>query len=390
MKILHVVSSFKPAWQTGGTSRVAYEISKSLAEKEHEVTVFTTDRGTKKGDVPKNQRITVDNIRVYYFGNVSGYLARKKVVTPYYLPLIARKEIKGFDIIHVHEHRTIPAAIVHYYAKKHNIPYVLQTHGSLATFFQKGWLKRTYDATLGYGILQDAANVIAVTGAEAEQYKSMGVSEDRIRIIPHGVDLAEFKNLPERGEFRRKNSLGDVPRLILYLGRINKTKGLDLLVRAFADIAKLLDDIRLVIAGADDGYLRALKGLTNELRIGEKILFTGPLYGRQKLEAYVDCDVYTLPSSYEIFGITILEACACGVPVIVSDRCGLADVIDGQAGLVVPYNKDRLRDALLHMLNDDKMRLKFGKKGELLVREKFNWEKLVEQVEGVYRGILNA
>jgi glycosyltransferase involved in cell wall biosynthesis len=111
------------------------------------------------------------------------------------------------------------------------------------------------------------------------------------------------------------------------------------------------------------------------------------LYSTKRLEAYVDADVYVLPSTYEIFGITILEALACGTPVIVTDRCGIADVIDGKAGLAVPYDKDRLSDAILRMLSDDKMRQQFREKGKLLVRERYNWGKIVEQVEGLYRAV---
>jgi len=149
-----------------------------------------------------------------------------------------------------------------------------------------------------------------------------------------------------------------------------------------------LSDVRLVIVGPDDGYLPSLKKLIADLKISTKVLFTGPLYGQEKLKAYVDADVYVLPSSYEIFGITVLEACACGAPVVVTDRCGIADVIDGQAGLVVAYDKEQLQHALLHMLDDDKMRLRFGEKGKLLVREKFNCENIAEQVERVYKEIL--
>jgi len=125
-----------------------------------------------------------------------------------------------------------------------------------------------------------------------------------------------------------------------------------------------------------------------DLKISDKVLFTGPLYGQEKLQAYVDADVYVLPSVYEIFGITVLEALACGIPVIVTDRCGLADLINDQAGLVVSYSKEQLRSALRRMLDDDKMRLQFGERGKLLVSEKFNWEKIAEQVEIVYKEIL--
>ena len=200
-------------------------------------------------------------------------------------------------------------------------------------------------------------------------------------------DLSEFDNLPERGEFRTKYGLDANQKIILFLGRIHRIKGLDLLIKVFSDLAKFLDDVKLVIAGPDDGYLTSLKKLVADSEISEKVLFTGPLYGQEKLKAYVDADVYILPSFYETFPMTLLEAMACGTPVIVTDRCGIADVINGQAGLVVPYDKDQLRDALLHMLSDDQMRLRFGEKGKLLVREKFNWEKIAEQVEGVYRGV---
>jgi len=224
---------------------------------------------------------------------------------------------------------------------------------------------------------------------EAEQYKGMGVSEDKIEIIPYGIDLSVFDNLPERGEFRRKYDLGSAQRIILYLGRIHQIKGLDLLAQAFTDLSKALSNIKLVIVGPDDGYLPALKKLITDLGINDKVLFTGPLYRQGKLEAYVDADVYVLPSIYEIFSITLLEAFACGTPVIATDRCGIADVINGQAGLVVPYDKEQLQQALLHMLDDHKMRLQFSERGKLLVREKFDWEKIAEQVERVYEDILD-
>jgi len=389
MKILQVVSSFKPAWETGGTNRVVYEHSRSLVEKGHKVTVFTTDRGRKRVNSPKNRPVIVDNIQVYYFRNISNYLARKKIITPYYLPLIARKEVKEFDIIHVHEPRTLVAPIIHHYAVKYSIPYVLQAHGSLTTFFQKRWLKRTFDVVWGYQILKDASKLVAVTKTEAEQYKSMGVNEDKIEIIPNGIDLFEFDNLPQKGEFKGKYGLGDDQRILLYLGRINKIKGLDLLARGFADLSSTLKDIKLVMVGPDDGYLSSLQKLVTTLEISDKVLFTGPLYGREKLEAYVDAEVYVLPSFYETFPVAVLEAFACGIPVIVTDRCGIADVINGQAGLVVPYDKDQLKHALLKMLEDTKMRQGFGEKGRLLVREKYNWGTIAGQIERLYLNCLS-
>ena len=370
-------------------ARTAYDLSRHLVKRGHEVTVFATEKGLRKDfNTRRNQPVIIDEIETYYFRNASNYLAERTFTIPYRLPFVARKRLEEFDIIHIHDYRRLAVPVIHYYAKKNNIPYVLQAHGSLTTFFQKGWLKRTFDAVWGYRILKDASRVIAVTRIEAEQYKSMGVSEDKIEIVPNGLDLSEFDNLPERGEFRRKYGLDSKQKIILYLGRIHKIKGLDLLCKAFADLTRILDGIILVIVGPDDGYLTFLKKLVNDSKISDKVLFTGPLFGKEKLEAYVDAEVCVLPSFYEIFGLTLLEAAACYTPVITTDRCDIADVINGQAGLVVPYDKDQLRDALLHMLSDDQMRRRFGKKGKLLVRERFSLDKIAEQMEGIYQALI--
>jgi glycosyltransferase involved in cell wall biosynthesis len=372
MKIVQVTSLFSSVH--GGSAEVPYYLSRELAKKEHDITIYTSSFKLRHiTPIPKVKlHIFKAWLSVFGFNVTPGIIKR------------AKEEIRHLDIIHMHNYRTFQNVVVHHYAKKSGVPFVLQAHGSLTTFFQKGWLKRAFDAVWGRHILKDAAKFIAVTRTEAEQYKSMGVSGDRIEIIPNGVDLSEFDNLPRKGEFRKKYGLPDDQRIVLFLGRINKIKGLDLLARAFADLSGSLKDLRLVIVGPDDGYLSSLKKLVAALGISDRVLFSGPLYGREKLEAYVDAEVYVLPSTYEIFGITILEACACGTPVIMTDRCGITDIIKGQAGFVVPFNKDQLRDALLHMLGDDKMRRDFGERGKSLVHERFSWEKIAEQLEKLY------
>ncbi|MFC2051107.1 glycosyltransferase [Chloroflexota bacterium] len=378
MKILQVTNLFSPLH--GGSAEVPYQLSKELANREHQVTIYTSDFRLRR-----EYMIPIPGVKIHAFKSwlsLAGFQITPGMIRK------TKEEIRHLDIIHMHNYRNFQNIVVHHYAMKYGIPYVMQAHGSLTTFFQKRWLKRIFDIVWGYGLLRDAAKVIAVTQIEAGHYKNMGVDDSKIEIIPHGIDLTEFDDLPERGEFKKKYNLADDQRIILYLGRLHKVKGLDLLARAFADVAKLLNDTKLVIAGPDDGYLRVLKSLMKELGIEGKVLFTGPLYGREKLEAYVDCDVYVLPSIYEIFGVTVIEACASGSPVIVTDRCGIADAIDGQAGLVVKYDKGQLRDATLHVLSNDKLRRESGEKGKILVREKFNWEKITEQVENVYSGVL--
>ena len=389
MKILQVTNFFKPSWESGGPARVAYGLSKKLIERGHEVTVYTTDGFKYRLDVEKNKPVDVDGIRTYYFRNLSSYLAGEMVLPiPYYLPIVARREIMDFDVIHIHEHRTVLAIIIHHYAKKYRIPYILTADGSLPRTGRMQRLKKMFDILFGYRILHDADKLIALNEREVEQYKRMSVDERKIEIVPNGIDLLEYENLPERGEFRRKYRIKDDEKVILYLGRIHKIKGIDLLVEAFAELINGLDNVRLVIAGPDDGFLSTLKRQIGDLKIGDKVLFTGPLYERNKVEAYVDADVYVLPSIYEIFGITVLEACACGTPVIVTDLCGIADFIDGKVGCVVEYNKEQLREAMFKILSDEGLIGRFGEEGRRLVGEEFGWDLIIRKIEGIYETTL--
>lgn len=387
MRILQVIPYFYPAEAYGGEVAAAYLLSKELARRGHKVTVYTSDT-LDKHSRQKDKFVEMGNIQVYYFRNLSNRLAWSRLIfNPGMIPQLS-KEAKNFDIIHLHGARNFQNIVAHHYAVKYHVPYVLQAHGSVVTFFQKGRLKKVFDAIWGYRILKDASKLIALTPVEVEQYKSMGISEHKISIIPNGINISAFENLPKRGEFREKYGLGDNQKIILYLGRIYWIKGLDLLANAFADILKDTSEIKLVIVGPDDGFLPTLKKLIEGLEIEEKVLFTGPLFGRDKLEAYVDADVYVLPSVYEIFGVTVMEACACGTPVVVTDRCGIADIINGQAGLVVPYDQDQLSNAILRILSDAKIRRGFGEKGRLLVRERFNYSEIAEQVESIYLDVL--
>ena len=105
----------------------------------------------------------------------------------------------------------------------------------------------------------------------------------------------------------------------------------------------------------------------------------------------MDADVYVLPSTYETFPVTVLEAWACGTPVVVTSRCGIADIInDNRAGIVVPHDKDHLGEEILRILSDDKMRQEFTDHGKALVRDKFNWAKIAGQVERIYTSCLSS
>jgi len=307
------------------------------------------------------------------------------------LGLRARKEINKFDVIHLHEYRTYQNIVIHHYAKKYGVPYVLQAHGSLPRIIVKQRLKWIYDVLFGYRLLRDATKVIALNQMEAQQYEYMGVHEEKIVIIPNGINLSEYTDLPSIGSFKKKFNVSEDVKIVLCLGRIHWIKGIDILVKAFKDVVEEFEGIRLVIVGPDDGYLSEIKVLIRALKMEDDVLLIGPLYGRDKLEAFVNAEIYVLPSRYEAFGISVLEAYSCGIPVIASRVEGLSYlVIDSVTGLLFdPGNIKQLTSSILYLLNNKDEAREMGLRGMKFVKENFSIEKVVDMVEQTYYKLTN-
>jgi len=370
----------------GGPVRVVRSISKELA-KGHEVTIYTTSALDHRRDFKGlPTEVELDGYRVVYFPRIFRFSGFNVSPT---MARALRKTLREFDIIHLHSWRQFQDVIVHYYAKRYGVPYVLQTHGSLPRIMAKQRLKWIYDVSFGYSLLRDASKVIALSRTEAQQYRGMGVPEEKIEVIPNGIDLSEYGDLPPKGSFKKKFSIDNDEKIILYLGRIHRIKGIDILVKAFANVIEKLDDVRLVVIGPDDGYLGELEALIKTLKIRDYVLILGPLYGRDKLEAYVDADVYVLPSRYETFPMGLLEAYACGKLVVASRVGGLKDlVVDGETGLLVePGDVKQLARSMLCLLNDDDEPEEISLKGRDIVRENFAIEKVVDRLERLYEGL---
>lgn len=385
MKILQVISSFPPAYSYGGPAKVVYGISKELVKNGHDVTVFTTDvfDANSRYKCKKNP-ILMEGIKVYYFKNVNNALAHQNFPIAPQMVHKLHKDIKTYDIVHLHEHRSFQAVISHYFAMKYNIPYILQTHGAVLEILEKKSLKRFYDILFGYHIIKDAKRLIALTSTESEQYKTLKIEENKIAIIPNAVDLLEYQQLPQKGIFRKTYHIHDNEKIVLYLGRIHKIKGIDLLVEAFADLIKVLENIKLIIVGPDGGFLSKVQKQIRKLGISDNIIFTGPLYDYNKLVAYQDADVYVLTSYFEAFPLTVLEACACGTPVVITEQCNIGDFIRNQAGFVIGCNPIMLKNQLYTLLVNDKLREQFGMQARELIKTQFTWKTIVHQFEDIY------
>ena len=377
-----MVPAFYPAMAYGGTVAVCYDLSRELARRGHGVTVYTSDT-LDKYHRQKSRISEIDGVKVYYFKNLSNRLAWHRLVfTPGMAPQL-RNEMKSFDIIHLHGFRNFQNMLAHHYARKYDIPYVLQVHGSLPGTIEKQRLNRLYDWVWGNRILKDASKVMALTKTEANQYRDMGVDVENIEIVPNGINLSEYEKLPKRGEFRREYSIGDDEKIILYIGRLYKSKGIRLLIRVFVDLLGRLDNARLVLVGQDDGYQSVLQELVEALELSDKVLFTGFVTNDEKMAAFVDADVFVTPS-FSGFPITFLESCTIGLPIVTTVRGDALEWIDNRVGYVTTYNKDDLLRNIVTILTDEATSKRFSTEAKRLVRERFSWNRIVERIENLY------
>lgn len=400
MKILHVAHFFYPCLSAGGVVNASYQIA-SNQSKDNDVKVISSDSCKERLKFPNGRYdVDVDGIKVDYFKNLSnGFKLKTMLDTPLAAPFKIRKDIKDYDIVHIHEHRQTLAIIASYFARKNNIPYIVQAHGSVLPFFQKEGLKNLFDKVFGFKILHNASCVFALTEVEKEQYLKMGVDEERIEIVPLGINLEEYENLPSFGKFRSKFNIAENDKLILFVGRIHEIKGLGLLIGAFNDLINQnyeknsLEDtgghsIKLAIVGPDDGYLTELEDKIKEYSLEENVIITGPLYKEEKQEALVDCDLFVMTSKYESFTTSGLEAMACSKPLVLTKNNHIHDWVDGNVGLACEDNKDSLREAIEKVLFDEELSQIFAENGRKLINEKYNWDIINYQILEIYRKFL--
>ena len=407
MKILHVAHFFYPCLSAGGVVNASYQIA-SNQSKGNDVKVISSDSCKERLKFPNGRYdVDVNGIKVDYFRNLSnGFKLKTMLDTPLGAPFKIRKDIKDYDIVHIHEHRQTLAILASYFARKNNIPYIVQAHGSVLPFFQKEGLKNLFDKVFGFKILHNASCVFALTEVEKEQYLKMGVDEDKIEIVPLGINLEEYENLPAYGKFRSKFNIDENDKLILFVGRIHEIKGLGLLIDAFNDLINQDSEenslegnsednsednghsIKLAIVGPDDGYLTELEDKIKEYSLEENVIITGPLYNEEKQEALVDCDLFVMPSKYESFTTSGLEAMACSKPLVLTKNNHIHDWVDGNVGLACEDNKDSLRESIEKILFDEELSLIFARNGQKLIKEKYNWDIINNQILEIYNRYL--
>jgi D-inositol-3-phosphate glycosyltransferase len=240
-------------------------------------------------------------------------------------------------------------------------------------------------------VVDRAARIVAGSPSEREQLAWLyGADPERCAIVPCGFDEELFRPL-DRAQARQALGLTG-KKVVLFVGRMEPIKGIDILLRAVAAMDGR-DDVQIVIIGGAQGdpELGRLVQMAGQLGIGERLLFLGTV-DQARLPAYYSAaDVCVAPSFYETFGMVALEAMACGTPVIAAGVGGLqATVADGETGYLVPWHcPEPYAERLEMILGNDSLRESLGRAARLSMR-RFTWSYVAGRLLEVYEQALGS
>ncbi len=294
------------------------------------------------------------------------------------------------DGVHIHGIWEVSTWVAAQAARSRGVPYVVSAHGMLERWAlgQKALKKAVYGALIERPTLKRAACLHALTQAEAEDYRRFGCTAP-IAVIPNGVRVP---SVVTSDLFLRQHRELEGKRIVLFLGRIHAKKGLDLLVRAWREVADEHPEAHLVLAGPDfEGTRARIAALIEAEGLGDQILLPGMLRGEQKWSALAAAECFVLPSFSEGLSISVLEAMGVGVPVIISTQCNLPEVAEVGAGWVIPAEGKALASALLSMLGQSPAsNQETGGRGRVFVRERYNWGTVAGKMGEVYRWVTDG
>jgi glycosyltransferase involved in cell wall biosynthesis len=381
MRILHVISGINR--ENGGPPMVLAGLAAAQVRAGLDVSIVATWTTDPCRDVVAEYEAR--GIKVTHIGPATNPMSRH--------PETARvldRLVGEADVVHVHavweqiQHLACEAAW------RRGVPFVVTPHGMLDPWnmSNRKWRKRFYLWLRMRRNLNRAAALHFATTIERDAVARLKLRPASL-IEPFGIDMAEFAELPAAGTFRAKYpEVGD-KRLVVFLGRLDYGKGLELLIPAFATVAK--DDAMLVVIGPDShsGYRRTVEAMIDEHGIRGRVLLTGMLSGREKLAALVDAFVLAQPSYHENFGMVVIEALACGCPVIVSDQVYLHPRVSaGEVGRVVSLKSKAVAGELGRWLGGAVDRDLYAGRARAYALGNFDWDVIGQRWVGHYGGLV--
>ena len=390
--MLHVIPGL--ASRTGGPGFAVVESARALAECGVAATVFATDvaeaasardhRRVSRAELPPG----ADEVDVRLFRARWPY--RLTFSPELYRALV--RETGRYDVVHIHSLFLFPQWAAFRNAKRRDVPYVVSPRGALDPWLRaRGRVQKAIADVLWQRRMLEAAAALHVTSEdEARLIRDVAPHVPRV-VVPNGIRWGDFQELPPGARFRERYLGGHDGRLVLNLGRIAAKKGLDLLIRAFAVVARELPDVRLAIVGPDDeGLTPRLVAVAQREGVGARVTFVGILTGEEKRAALAAADVWALPSHTENFGIAVAEALAAGRATVISPAVNIApDVRAAGAGIVAELAPQAFGAAIAGLLADERRRGALGERAREFAR-RYDWSAVGPDLAAMYAGIADG
>jgi glycosyltransferase involved in cell wall biosynthesis len=356
IKLLRVIPRYAPAWQYGGSVRFSYDLDTALTTRGFRITVYTTDQIDEATRSPHRYEC-LHGIEVYRFPNPSNYLASQAAwvgLYPIGLSRRLRDTAAEFDLIHVTEARGAHARWSFAAGGSSGVPIAWSPLGGLAPGVG---IRRPY--RMGYDVVHDtprlvrqARVLIAQSPHEASVFASLGAMPQQIETIGLGVDARWFRHRPARGQFRHAVGIEADDPLVLFVGRLHPTKGLDVLLRACARVRRTRPNLTIVLIGWDHGALATVRRLTRALGLERAVRVLPPAFEVARVQAYVDADVFAIAATtYEETSLAALEAIACGTPCVLTRQCEIPGLPPG-GGIVTECDDAAFAEGLAAVLDD--------------------------------------
>lgn len=391
MKILNVNFTFRTVGETLASELLDI---KELQKLGHHVTMVTTDvsqcivemRKKTDGDesfiFQEGKPIEIFGIPVYVL-----HCTMPKI--GWYCPnadSLAKEIIKNYDIIHINNWYHHLALVFYKAAHKYGIPFVFTAHGTISPVARKKYMRRAkwvFDILYTKKMIRNAAALHSLGESETNEFIKFGAKSEKIFRIDLGIDLKNLEikqktDILDRLEVDKK----DRPYL-LFLGRIAKIKGIELLLESFARLKH--QNLTLVIAGAGSkSYEQEIRQLAYKLGLKDSVKFAGEVFGNEKAQLLESAKIFVLTSHSDIRPVAVKEALAMGLPTLVTKNCDFPEIEEYEAGVVVTANVDSIYHGLTKILNDENKILVFSENAKKMAYEKFLFEGKVKKYEEMF------
>lgn len=384
MKILTIAPYLGSTY--GGISKIVTELVQTIGNFGITVDLVVTHaNGFNNLDVPLHVWIAEKNYRVQYF---SCWYHNDLIVSSSLSNWLFH-HLADYNLVHTHTIFAPLISLTHWLCQFHQIPYIVTPHGMLEPWAlsYKAWKKHLYYTLIEKQALQRASAIQGTASSEVDHIMSLGFKHTIN--IPNGLNLKEFEVLTEPRIFYQNfpNTKNKV--LILFLGRIDPKKGLDLLAPAFAKVHSQFPQSHLVIAGPDSiGFLSTAKSYFARAGCFDAVTFTGMLSGKLKYAALAAASLYVAPSYSEGFSMSVLEGMASGLPCVITNGCNFPEAAGAQVAHVVNIDANAIASALSHCLGNPQEAKEMGDRARKFIFQNYTWEQAVQKLLEVYQTIL--